>query len=140
MYVLFSIAFLFPRHCHGLYSIHHHRSPSYFVFCMGLPVHRQINWYFGVSQYTPYFNQTTILLFLTSCSQPPLSLITDLTYLNVWVCFVAPSNTFPAISLIIRLSSALYQIMVSVLLMFILLTPAPILISKLLFYTCHSSP
>src|SRR6218665_92284 len=77
--------------------------------------------YFGILQHTKparsfHFCQAALILFLTSCSQPPLAFITDPRYLNVSVCF----NKCPALSLIISVSFVLAQTIVSVFLMLIL--------------------
>src|SRR5688572_11993087 len=73
-----------------------------------------------------HFCHAILILYLTSCSQPPCAFITDPRYLNVTVCFSAT----PAASLMIINPGVFEQTMVSVLLM---LTLRPLLSSAL----CH---
>src|SRR6218665_3389181 len=73
-----------------------------------------------------HFCQAVLILFLTSCSQPPVLCIIDPKYLKSSTCF----SVFPSLSTITNASSVLEHTIVSVLLVFIL---SPLLSSSF----CH---
>src|SRR6218665_1931376 len=73
-----------------------------------------------------HFCQAVLILFLTSCSQPPVLCIIDPKYLKSSTCF----SVFPSLSTITSASSILEHTIVSVLLVFIL---SPLLCSSF----CH---
>src|SRR6218665_2181435 len=73
-----------------------------------------------------HFCQAVLILFLTSCSQPPVLCIIDPKYLKSSTCF----SVFPSLFTITNASSVLEHTIVSVLLVFIL---SPLLSSSF----CH---